>query len=126
MTFDEKMAEKYRAGGTVDSIIADFKEKFEAMLKWRQEQDDGVLTLRGYEKQIFALRALWQRVVTSGVALPEFAWRKMYATAIAPMREELFADEMMERRLVAADEEPIADPEPSEVQNRARTFDEYK
>jgi hypothetical protein len=137
MTFEEKMIRKY---STADNLLSDaetnlandFMSKFKSMLEWRKEKEHGNLSLRGFERQVFALRAVWKNI-DAKVKLPEFIWRKMYATGIAPIREEMFPDEMLSRRLTNLNVEGlpgsdvlIDDPQPDQICNRARSFNEYK
>jgi hypothetical protein len=137
MRFEDRIVKKYSDPALLetldkpieDELILDFTVKFNSMLAWRGQKENP-LTFKGFEKQIFALRALWQSAGQQ-VKMPEPVWRKLYATVIAPLRDEMFPEEMMQRRMANEANGNISQPDetdeqPKEICNRSRTFSEYK
>lgn len=59
----------------------------------------GYSNLRGYEQAIRVLRAKWDAIgMRRGSSLDERLWKWIYASYIAPTREEAFPKEMEQRR----------------------------
>ena len=127
MMFNEEIVTVRKNGANDDEIIERFAKRFDETIAWRKEKSGGALTLKKFEGQIFALRREWD-AMNLIAPIGERVWKRLYAIKICPMREDMFADEMALRKLkaIAKAESTNDDIDMRLVENRPRTFSEYR
>jgi hypothetical protein len=77
-----------------NKFIADLTLDFLTLL----EVGKGNENIKGFENAIRAIRMKWDGIDNKTRALPEKLWKYFYATVVAKMREEIFPEEMKQRK----------------------------
>lgn len=78
-----------------DHFIQDFTFEFMILLEVGKAKEN----IKGYDNAVRAIRAKWDAINKRvGNKMPEKLWNYFYATVVAKMREEIFPEEMKQRR----------------------------
>ena len=89
-TFGSDLDTSEKRGVFAQALI----QEFDAALK----QSHGYSNIKGYEQAIRVLRAKWDSIGTlRGRSLDEKLWKYLFASYIAPTREDAFPEEMRKR-----------------------------